>query len=160
MKNVLYYDFPIGKVGIIEENDKLTEIFFGDGPQAGQKETSLIKETVKQLQEYFAGQRREFSLPLAPRGTEFQQAVWQALTTIPYGETRSYKQIAEQIGNSRACRAVGMANNRNPISIVIPCHRVIGSDGRLVGYGGGLDVKQLLLELEGADCIKPRAERI
>jgi len=94
----------------------------------------------------------DFDLPLAPRGTPFQLKVWQALTTIPYGETRSYKQIAEQIGNSKACRAVGLANNRNPISIVVPCHRVIGANGKLVGYGGGLDVKKYLLELEG--CIK------
>ncbi len=91
-----------------------------------------------------------FDLPLEPAGTEFQKSVWVALQAIPYGETRSYGDMARQIGNPKACRAVGMANNRNPISIVIPCHRVIGADGSLVGYGGGLDLKQKLLTLEGA----------
>ena len=103
-----------------------------------------------QLDEYFAGKRREFSFPLDLRGTPFQLACWNALLAIPYGETRSYADIARAIGHSNAFRAVGMANNRNPIAIVVPCHRVLASDGTLCGYGGGLDLKRKLLELEGA----------
>ena len=103
-----------------------------------------------ELEEYFAGARREFSFPLDLRGTDFQLACWHALLAIPYGETRSYADIARVVGKGNAFRAVGMANNRNPIAIVVPCHRVIASDGTLCGYGGGLDVKRKLLELEGA----------
>jgi len=105
---------------------------------------------VRQLEEYFAGARREFTFPLDLRGTEFQQACWRALLAIPYGETRSYGDIARAVGKPHGFRAVGMANNRNPLAIVVPCHRVIASDGTLCGYGGGLDVKRKLLELEGA----------
>jgi O-6-methylguanine DNA methyltransferase len=103
-----------------------------------------------QLEEYFSGGRREFTFPLDLRGTDFQLACWRALLAIPYGETRSYADIARTVGKTNAFRAVGMANNRNPIAIVVPCHRVIASDGTLCGYGGGLDVKRKLLELEGA----------
>jgi methylated-DNA-[protein]-cysteine S-methyltransferase len=105
----------------------------------------------RQLAEYFAGRRRLFELPLAPAGTDFERRVWQELTAIPYGETRSYAEVAAAIGRPTACRAVGRANGRNPISIVIPCHRVIGSDGSLTGYGGGLPIKRFLLHLEGAE---------
>jgi O-6-methylguanine DNA methyltransferase len=105
---------------------------------------------VNQLEEYFSGARRRFDFPLDLRGTDFQIACWQALLAIPYGETRSYADIARAVGKPNAFRAVGMANNRNPIAIVVPCHRVIASDGGLCGYGGGLDVKRKLLELEGA----------
>jgi O-6-methylguanine DNA methyltransferase len=105
---------------------------------------------VSELEEYFARKRREFSFPLDLRGTAFQQACWRALLAIPYGETRTYADIARAVGKPNAFRAVGMANNRNPIAIVVPCHRVIASDGTLCGYGGGLDVKRKLLELEGA----------
>jgi O-6-methylguanine DNA methyltransferase len=105
---------------------------------------------VKELEEYFAGQRREFTFPLDLRGTDFQITCWRALLAIPYGETRSYADIARAVGKRNAFRAVGMANNRNPMAIVVPCHRVIASDGTLCGYGGGLDVKRKLLELEGA----------
>ena len=108
----------------------------------------VIGLAVSQLDEYFAGKRRVFDLPLRPHGTAFQRLVWDALLSIPYGETMSYGQIARLVGNPKACRAVGMANNRNPISIIIPCHRVIGSNGALVGYGGGLELKTRLLELE------------
>jgi O-6-methylguanine DNA methyltransferase len=110
----------------------------------------LLRPYVSELEEYFAGQRREFTFPLDLRGTDFQLACWRALVTIPYGETRSYADIARAVGKPNAFRAVGMANNRNPIAIVVPCHRVIASDGTLCGYGGGLDVKRKLLELEGA----------
>ena len=101
-----------------------------------------------QLSEYFAGARREFDLPLRLRGTQFQLAVWNALRAIPYGETRSYADIAAAVGNEKACRAVGMANHRNPVSIIVPCHRVIGKGGSLTGYGGGIDKKEFLLSLE------------
>ena len=113
-------------------------------------ETPLLQEAEEQLNEYFAGARREFDLPLAPKGTPFQKAVWAEMCRIPYGETRTYGQIAAQIGRPTACRAVGMANNRNPIAIVVPCHRVVGSTGALVGYAGGLGVKTHLLNLEKA----------
>ena|ERR1700692_225124 len=111
---------------------------------------SLTRPYANELEEYFAGERRKFTFPLDLRGTEFQLACWRALLAIPYGETRSYADIARAIGKPNAFRAVGMANNRNPVAIVVPCHRVIASDGGLCGYGGGLDVKRKLLELEGA----------
>jgi O-6-methylguanine DNA methyltransferase len=109
-----------------------------------------LRAYVEELNEYFAGQRRQFDFPLDLRGTDFQLACWKALLTIPYGETRSYADIARAVGKPNAFRAVGMANNRNPIAIVVPCHRVIAADGTLCGYGGGLDIKRRLLELEGA----------
>ncbi len=110
----------------------------------------LMRPYISEIEEYFAGKRREFTFPLDLRGTDFQLACWRALLAIPYGETRSYADIARMVGKPNAFRAVGMANNRNPIAIVVPCHRVIASDGTLCGYGGGLDVKRKLLELEGA----------
>jgi methylated-DNA-[protein]-cysteine S-methyltransferase len=109
-----------------------------------------MKPYLTELEEYFAGKRREFNFPLDLRGTDFQLSCWRALLAIPYGETRSYADIARAVGKPNAFRAVGMANNRNPVAIVVPCHRVIASDGGLCGYGGGLDVKRKLLELEGA----------
>jgi methylated-DNA-[protein]-cysteine S-methyltransferase len=111
---------------------------------------SLTRSYANELEEYFAGKRREFTFPLDLRGTDFQLACWRALLAIPYGETRSYADIARAVGKPNAFRAVGMANNRNPVAIVVPCHRVIASDGSLCGYGGGLHVKRKLLELEGA----------
>jgi O-6-methylguanine DNA methyltransferase len=110
----------------------------------------LLQPYLSELEEYFAGKRREFTFALDLRGTDFQQACWRALVAIPYGETRTYANIARAVGKPNAFRAAGMANNRNPIAIVVPCHRVIASDGTLCGYGGGLDVKRKLLELEGA----------
>ncbi|QOX64762.1 methylated-DNA--[protein]-cysteine S-methyltransferase [Anoxybacterium hadale] len=152
MANVFYYELKLGPIGIAESDDKITHLFFQNeafSPEGyTHGETAVLTEAAKQLKEYFDGQRKEFELPLAPAGTEFMQRVWNALLQIPYGETRSYKQIAKMAGNEKACRAVGMANNRNPISIFIPCHRVIGANGALVGYGGGLDKKIFLLELE------------
>ena len=112
------------------------------------KKHPILLETQKQLNEYFSGQRQVFDLPLDFEGTEFQQKVWQALLTIPFGETRSYKQIAEQLGNVKAVRAVGAANGKNPISIIAPCHRVVGANGKLVGFAGGLENKDILLKLE------------
>ncbi|MFH7804504.1 MULTISPECIES: methylated-DNA--[protein]-cysteine S-methyltransferase [unclassified Acinetobacter] len=108
----------------------------------------ILLETQKQLTEYFAGKRQQFDLPLDFEGTEFQKKVWQALLTIPFGETRSYRDIAEQIGNVKAVRAVGAANGKNPISIIAPCHRVVGANGKLVGFAGGLENKEILLKIE------------
>jgi methylated-DNA-[protein]-cysteine S-methyltransferase len=110
----------------------------------------MLRPYVDEIEEYFAGQRRQFTFPLDLRGTGFQLACWRALLAIPYGETRTYADIARAVGKPSAFRAVGMANHRNPIAIVVPCHRVIASDGKLCGYGGGLEVKRKLLELEGA----------
>jgi methylated-DNA-[protein]-cysteine S-methyltransferase len=148
-----HFDSPVGTVRIGCKDAYIVSLYFGDeveGSQANEtvEDSALGKEAVRQLEQYFAGNRKVFDLPFAPEGTEFQRNVWAALCGIPYGETRSYKQIAEVIGNPKGCRAVGMANNRNPISIIIPCHRVIGANGDLVGYGGGLDKKVWLLQLE------------
>ncbi len=142
MERMLFIETPVGKLGITASDEAVTRIFFGreyrnrrrprNAPETCTPETAgpLLLQAAAELAEYFAGTRREFTLPLAPAGTPFQQAVWEALRTIPYGETRTYGQIAAQIGRPTACRAVGMANNRNPIAIVVPCHRVVGSDGR------------------------------
>ncbi|NLT14470.1 MAG: methylated-DNA--[protein]-cysteine S-methyltransferase [Clostridiales bacterium] len=148
MKLSYTYDSPVGMLYLAEENGVLTDLRFRPIPIAEERETPLLSRAAEQLDEYFDGRRHEFDLPLYPRGTPFQTSVWSALQDIPYGETRSYKNIASALGKPTACRAVGSANNKNPISIIIPCHRVIGSGGALTGYGGGLDVKQALLELE------------
>jgi methylated-DNA-[protein]-cysteine S-methyltransferase len=150
MKNVFFYRLKKIAVGIAEEDNAIAGVFFGNKAPVGfvKAETPLIKKAAAQIEEYLAGKRKQFTLPLVMHGTEFQTAVWRALQKIPYGETRSYKEIAAAIGRPKAVRAVGMANNRNPISIIVPCHRVIGHDGSLVGYGGGLPLKQYLLELE------------
>lgn len=147
-------DSPIGELLIREENGYITQILFFhpedncDLKSHEKKHTPLIEKCILQLNEYFEGKRKEFDLPLNPSGTEFQKKDWAALQEIPYGKTCSYKDIAIAIGNEKACRAVGMANHNNPISIVIPCHRVVGADGSLTGYGGGLHIKKYLLELE------------
>ncbi len=152
MKNVFYYDMEIGKLLIADNGDAVTNIYFKEDTDLKDEyvvnETELIKRTFNELKEYFAGKRKSFDIPLFIKGTEFQKKCWQALLEIPYGETRTYGQIAEMIGNPKACRAVGLSNNRNPISIIIPCHRVIGANGKLVGYAGGLQVKEYLLKLE------------
>jgi len=142
------YVCPMGKLWLCSNGKALTGLHFT--PQNGERgdHLPLHREAAGQLSEYFAGARRGFTLPLEPSGTPFQLAVWRSLETIPYGETRSYGEIAAAVGKPKASRAVGMANNRNPISIIVPCHRVIGSTGKLVGYGGGLDKKRFLLELE------------
>jgi len=144
------YETKIGKITITECDSQLVSIDFGEPStkQLNISETPFIKEVHKELEEYFKGTRKTFQLPLALKGTPFQKKVWQALMTIPYGETMTYKQVAAAIGNPKACRAVGMANNRNQIPIIIPCHRVIGSNGKLVGYAGGLHIKEKLLEME------------
>jgi len=157
MKYYQRYKYPVGPVGVAEAEGRIAYVFFTDNAGKGvpkgfeQRETPLIKKAAKQLDEYFAGKRKEFDLPLEFNGTEFQKKAWEALLTIPYGETRSYGEIAAQIGSPKAARAVGMANNRNPIVIICPCHRVIGADGSPVGYGGGLPNKEYLLKLEGVN---------
>lgn len=142
------YQSPLAPMIIKADDEALLSLAFGSTEEKDQ--SPILDQVKRELDEYWDGKRTVFSVPLNAVGTPFQQKVWQALLTIGYGETRSYGEIAAQIGNPKACRAVGMANNRNPISIIIPCHRVIGSDGRLVGYGGGLDKKVWLLDFEAA----------
>jgi len=157
-KAFIYKQTPVGDLVIGESEGFITYLLFSTEIKMNEnikssyivEETPLIKKTKHQLDEYFAGERKDFELPLNPAGTEFQMKVWEALKEIPYGETRSYQQIGVQIGCPKASRAVGHANNRNPISIIIPCHRVIGANGKLTGYGGGIDIKEELLALEGA----------
>ena len=151
MKSVFYYDTKIGRIEIEENGEAITKINFARKDieeSIDKKETSLLKEAIKQLNEYLEGKRNLFDLPLAPEGTEFQKKVWNALKEIPFGQIKSYGEIAKIIGNEKASRAVGMANNKNPIMIVVPCHRVIGANGKLVGYAGGVEVKEMLLNLE------------
>jgi len=151
MDNTYYtYESPFGNIIIESDGKAITGVKTeADAAPAGKKEKSTLTDiTAMQLKEYFAGKRKKFDVPLDPKGTDFQRSVWKALQEIPYGKTRSYKQIAQAIGNPKACRAVGMANNKNPIWILIPCHRVIGSDGALTGYGGGMDMKTRLLKIE------------
>ena len=144
---------PIGPLSLVEENGALVAVRWNfdlprDAAPMALPSTPLLRQAAAELAAYFAGDLREFTVPLTPKGTPFQQRVWAALREIPYGERRSYKEIAAMVGNEKACRAVGMANNRNPLPIFIPCHRVVGADGKLVGYAGGLDVKTFLLNLE------------
>jgi len=146
-----FVETTIGRIGIAEEGGFLTHLFFHNKKspaEAVEQSTPLLRKVAKELKEYLLGKRREFDIPLKLSGTDFQLSVWHALQTIPYGETRSYREIAEQIGNGKACRAVGGANHWNPIAIIVPCHRVIGADGSLTGFGGGLVLKQQLLDLE------------
>jgi methylated-DNA-[protein]-cysteine S-methyltransferase len=150
-------DSEVGKLKLIASDKGLAAILWEDdkpgrvrlSPLAEDKKHPILQETEKQLGEYFAGKRNRFTVKLDAQGTEFQNKVWQALRTIPFGETRSYGQIAKQIGNAKAVRAVGAANGKNPISIVVPCHRVIGASGHLTGFAGGLGTKEHLLTLEG-----------
>ncbi|WP_310938288.1 methylated-DNA--[protein]-cysteine S-methyltransferase [Clostridium sp. SHJSY1] len=152
MMNIFYYDTKIGRIRIEENGRAITSIDLVNHDLQEEilvkEETLLLKQAIKELNEYFDGKRKYFNLPLNPHGTEFQKKVWNALMEIPFGETRSYKEIAKAIGNEKASRAVGMANNKNPIMIIIPCHRVIGSNGKLIGYAGGIDVKDKLLNIE------------
>lgn len=149
-----YMDSPIGELLLAGDGDALQLVGFPEGKMSHRHEEgwqrldSPFVEVRRQLDAYFAGDLQQFDLPLAPLGTAFQQRVWRALRTIPYGITRSYGEIATQVGNPKAGRAVGAANGKNPIPIIIPCHRVIGSTGKLTGFGGGLPVKEALLQLE------------
>ena len=146
---------PVGRLRLIASDSALVGIWFEQGRDAArhaggmeEKSSSVLELARTQLQEYFAARRRDFDLPLDPRGTDFQRRVWQRLMKISYGETTSYGALASDLGDAKASRAVGLANGSNPIPIVIPCHRVIGADGSLTGFGGGLAIKQQLLELE------------
>jgi methylated-DNA-[protein]-cysteine S-methyltransferase len=148
-------DSPIGQLLVAGDDDGLRFVLFArgrDGTRGARPEweadNGSLREATRQLDAYFAGKLREFTVPLAPEGTEFQQQVWRALCDIPYGETTSYGELARRIGHPKAVRAVGLANGSNPIAIIIPCHRVIGSNGSLTGYGGGLPIKKALLALE------------
>lgn len=151
MDKVYYYDTKIGRLAIAENGCSITQIEVNklfSTKDFNVEETPLIKNAALQIEEYLVGQRNTFNLPLEPKGTPFQKSVWNALLKIPYGETRSYKDIAIAVNNPKGSRAIGMANNKNPIMIVIPCHRVIGSNGSLVGYGGGISIKEYLLSIE------------
>lgn len=153
--NIWYINSLLGTICLEEENDALCGLHFcPDGVPDLEPlprrvvQTPLLQEAEEQLTEYFAGVRTEFDLPLAPKGTAFQQAVWEQLLRIHYGETRTYGQLAAALGKPKASRAVGSACHCNPIGILIPCHRVVGANGSLTGYAGGLDIKEYLLELE------------
>lgn len=152
MKEIFFYTTSIGKLGLVTDNSMLTNLYFPideiptDLPIM---ETTTHRLAIKQLQEYLDGKRKFFQLNLAPAGSPFMQTVWRELALIPYGTTTNYKTIAQNIANPKAYRAVGLANNKNPLPIFIPCHRVVGSSGQLVGYRGGLKIKEYLLTLEG-----------
>ncbi len=157
MNYYTHCDSPVGMLLLTADDKALTGIHFSGGRQPEieadwreRPDHPVLRAAARQLEEYFAGRRRRFDLPLAPEGTPIQRAVWEALRAIPYGETQSYGDVARRIGRPKAVRAVGAANGSNPISIVVPCHRVIGADGSLTGYGGGLPRKKKLLALEQA----------
>lgn len=152
MRYMYYYQTPLGKISIAEENGAITNLWFPGTPppvEADLWETAVLKRAGKQLTGYFAGGTHAFTVPLAPEGTEFMKSVWDQLQTIPYGTTQTYQEIAVVLGKKNGARSVGLANNKNPVPILIPCHRVIGKNGKLTGYRGGVGIKQKLLELEG-----------
>lgn len=144
-----YVDIGVGKLYLAEENGAVTQVGGSKEPDDILRDTGLLCLAQKELFEYFAGKRKKFTIPFYAEGTEFQKKVWKALREIPYGETRSYGEIAKEVGSPKGARAVGMACNRNPVMIFIPCHRVIGANGSLTGFGGGLPMKEFLLKLEG-----------
>ncbi len=148
-----YLNTSVGWLRVAADEAGISAIsFIAEPPKVLSPVTHVhLKEAYRQLAEYFRGERISFSLPLNPRGTEFQKSVWKGLTEIPFGTTMSYKELATRVGKPGGARAVGMANNKNPLPIVVPCHRVIGSNGDLVGYAPGLDVKKKLLSIEGAE---------
>lgn len=148
MTDSLTFLSPLGFIKITGTSDSITSVSFADENQPSSSIPPLLSECKSQLNEFFNGKRKRFNLPLEPEGTDFQKLVWKNLCTIPFGETISYAQLAKQLGDIKSLRAVGAANGRNPVAILIPCHRVIGADGKLVGYAGGLWRKQWLLELE------------
>lgn len=147
MRRTLSRDTAIGPVTLTEDDGALIRLSFG-AAEGADAQTPLLHEAFAQLADYLAGKRERFTVPIRPQGTPFQLACWKALCAIPYGQTRTYAQQAAQVGNAKACRAVGMANHRNPLPIFIPCHRVIGADGSLTGYAGGLSIKEQLLAIE------------
>lgn len=146
------FDSVIGRI-VVEDDDSFITRVYVDNAFIDSGDNSRLFITAKtQLEEYFCGKRREFDIPLKLNGTEFQKTIWNALLTVPYGKTASYKDIAAMIGKPKAARAVGGANNKNPIIIIVPCHRVVGADGSLTGYAYGTDIKQKLLDIENTDC--------
>lgn len=154
MKRYRKYSSPIGNLLLSGDGTVLEQLLLPNRattftiPEDWQEDVNGFSEVTRQLDEYFSGTRKTFSLPLNPQGTEFQKSVWTELQNIPYGTTAQYGEIASRINNPKACRAVGLANSRNPIPIIIPCHRIIGKDGSLTGFGGGIELKKKLLELE------------
>ncbi len=152
-RHKIYYDSAVGMLEIIGTTEVIKEINFVDADQLNKSDqtdtTPIIEQCIQQLGEYFKGERKEFSLTLDPDGTEFQRSVWQYLLNIPFGQTASYLDVAKGIGNEKAVRAVGAANGQNPLVVVVPCHRIIGSNGKLVGYSGGMWRKKWLLKHEG-----------
>lgn len=149
MISKVHYKSPVGMLCIEEEDGVIIALYREENVNTSDdRETTILKNAVSQLEQYFKGERKEFNLPIKLRGTDFQMKVWAALLTIPYGETCSYGELAKKIGNYKASRAVGGANNKNPILIIVPCHRVIGADGSMVGFGAGIGVKEHLLNLE------------
>lgn len=144
-----YFESPVGWVEVVATDEGLLSVLFKEQDGGQRHKHPILEQAVHQLKGYFAGHIKRFHLPLAPQGTEFQQNVWQQLVNIPYGKSTNYMAIARQLGDEKAIRAVGTANGRNPIAIVIPCHRVIGTDGSLTGYAGGLNRKRWLLQHEG-----------
>lgn len=150
---------PLGALTLVADGDALTGVYFEDhlrGPsphELGPRDESAFDAVQQQLREYFEGRRQHFDVPLAPRGDSFRQRVWRLLRQIPYGQTRSYGQLARELGDPALAQAVGAAGGRNPLSVIVPCHRVVGADGSLTGYAGGLRRKRLLLELEGAASV-------
>jgi methylated-DNA-[protein]-cysteine S-methyltransferase len=146
------YESPVGELTLVSNGDALVELNFENGryPKPAQPvgDDKVLKQARRELDAYFAGKLKSFTVPVAPEGTEFQRKAWAALQKIPYGATRSYAQQAVAVGNPNAVRAVGSANGRNPVAIIIPCHRVIGSNGSLTGFGGGMECKKQLLDLE------------
>ncbi len=150
-KYIKSYETKIGKLTIGSDDNFITHIFFYKDKvpeNIEERETAVIKQAINELNEYFEGKRKNFTVPLNPEGTEFQKKVWKALLNIPYGKTCSYKDIAEKIGSPKACRAVGSSNGKNPIPIIIPCHRVINASGNIGGYSAGLDIKTKLMNIE------------
>lgn len=145
---------PIGNLLLVEEDNQLVEVAFTENNITSLPENELLILAIAQLEEYFAGQRQEFTLALKPKGTKFQQKVWQELSLIPYGTTISYQEVANRLGDPKSIRAAARANGQNPIAIIIPCHRVIGTHGEMTGYAGGIQRKKDLLTLEGAEVMK------
>lgn len=150
--NRIVFDTPVGPLGLEEEGGALRRLYLpGQPAERLGEETPVLARGRAELLEYFRGERRAFTVPLEPRGTPFQRRVWDALAAVPWGETVTYGALARQIGSPGAVRAVGQANHRNPLPILLPCHRVVGADGSLTGYAGGLELKRFLLDLEGAE---------
>lgn len=153
LEKIWFYQTKIGEIGIGEKHGVIVRVTFGREmgglpPDFEMVETPLLKLAAVEILEYLAGKRKKFDVPLAPEGTPFQKSVWTALQTIPYGETATYGEIAAKVGNPKAARAIGRANHDNPIAILIPCHRVVGANGKLTGYAAGLEIKKALLEIE------------